>query len=110
MAKAALKSIANTQKELGDDAVEPCVIDALKKLQKTRLRAKLIKSGLWQQIEVQHLLFGFTSMFSDVKVTVYGVSKFGWVVQQDGSYGDGEKELSVLQWKGREHYDRLLVK
>ena len=108
LAEAALKSVKRVQSELGEDGVERSVVDALKRLQKTRSRVNLIKSGLWQEIEVQHLLFGFISMFCDAKVTVYGVSKFGWVIRQDGSYGNGEKELHVLQWKMREHYDRLL--
>lgn len=109
MADHALTSLRTTQDEHGAKSIESVSATALKKLQRTKNgRVKLLKDGLWNDIEVEHLFLGFVQCFKD-DVTLYVFKVCDGVLVRSGlSYGTGAKELCVMEWGSLQHYDRLI--
>ena len=79
-------------------------------MKNARNRVAALKNGLWGEIDVQQVLFGYVSLFPDAQVIIYGPNGRGGVVQQAEPYGNGTEVLYLLQWKVLRHYDGLLLK
>ena len=113
VAKAAIEFAKQLAKELGEAALESESIKGLRKLANAKgdKPVELLKGGLWEVLEVEHILNGFVNLCEGrVVVNV-------WQVVEDGSMrntmvygeaGEGTRELNMLQWNSIRHYDLLI--
>lgn len=113
LAKVALESFEKARAEIGGlvDEEEEASMDAFKSLANGNVRGAKgrVKGGLWERMEAQHILRGYTDFLYRGQVIVhsYQATNDGRV-GESGTYGTHGRELFVLHWSNR-HYDGILI-
>ena len=110
--KRLIESAKQLAKELGDAALEGESMEGLRRLANAKgdKPVELLKGGLWEVLEVEHILNGFVKLCGGrVVVNIWQVAKNGEVTKTMtyGEAGENTRELNMLQWNSIRHYDLL---
>lgn len=112
LAESAIKSIEEARKQTGDDSLDGETITVFRKLARETGRVGMLKRGLWRDLETQHVLNGYVSLF-ERRVRVHTYQNDKGKLKETGVYsGGGEgniQELHVQHWAVSEHYDELVT-
>lgn len=77
----------------------------LRRVEKSRDPARDLQNGAWAHIDLQQVLRGFVRLCPGGRARCFVVN--GDAVTERDVYGEGDRELCMLQWAGVTHFDRL---